>query len=438
MSSAAERRNDEAQGDYHDPARVRFEGLRAAATFGSVLRAGALTVSYAALIPHAYQLSQQLELELPAYAERAAIRQALGLKIRDEVLPIYSPRWLERVPSRLMLARRTGCFGVPLSTGKPIVYWDLKAGLSRLCPDDAREEAMRLRRRVQPKLEELQASGHQLTYAVFTMPNFAPGKLRNGMEAIYRRFKALLKARNSFGEPMFPEIKGALCVLEAPLGRARDWNVHLNVILVTRGFLNWGTLQNRWHWNVDLRKLSSAPGAIGGALTELIKYAVAATVAKSQKKAEDYSRARAASATEASAVAAPTQEPGAKVRSAGLASNRAQGEPLPYAPPMLEWSARELAEWLEAFHGFRRTRSYGELYGLQDPDPEDLGPIAWLGTVRLVGGVYVHRLHLLDSIPGDKSAPFDALRAWEMYRRRFRPPDITGLEGPIEIPELSA
>lgn len=411
MSSALARRVEESAleellDERLDALQGRLEAIADSRVFGSVLQdeLGA-TRSYASLMPEAFKLEEQLELDLPGYSQRAAIRQALSKKIEREVLPIYSPRWLEGVPMKLRTARRTGCFGISLATNKSIVFWDLKAGLSRLCPDDAREEAMRLRRRVQKPLEELQAAGHQLTYAVFTMPNFMAGKLREGMEAIFRRFKNLLRARRPDGELVFPQIKGALTVLEAPLGAARDWNVHLNVILATQGFLDWKALRAAWHWNVELRRLPSAPGAIGGALTELIKYAVAATVAKSEEHAN---RRR-------QFVNGDNYEE----------KNTANQERTYFAPPMLEWTPRELAEWLEAMHGFRRTRSYGVLYGLKEPEAEEVGPIAWLGTVRLEPGGYVHRLALLDSIPEDKSQPGATRRdAWAAFLRRVRPPPI--------------
>lgn len=383
----------------------RHQAIADSRVFGETLKddAGA-TRSYASLIPEAFALEEQLELELPGYSQRAAIRLALSRKIEHEVLPIFSPRWLEGVPMKLRTARRTGCFGISLSTQKSIVFWDLKAGLSRLCPDDAREEAMRLRRRVQKPLEELQGAGHQLTYAVFTLPNFAAGKLREGMRTIYERFKALLRARRPDGELVFPQIKGALTVLEAPLGAGRDWNVHLNVILVTRGFLDWKALRERWHWNVELRRLPSAPGAIGAALTELIKYAVAATVAKSEEHA-DRRRNHANHANDAAELEERWRRP--------------------VAPPMLEWTPRELAEWLDAMHGFRRTRTYGVLYGLETPEAEELGPIAWLGTVRLEAAGYRYAVALLDSIPEDKSQPGATRRdAWAAFLRRVRPPPI--------------
>src|SRR5205807_7690159 len=122
----------------------------------------------------------QLERKgLPKYTERARIRLAVADTIEREVLPIATERWLERHPMRLRLARRTGSYAVNVKTGRLHPLWEQKAGLSRLCPDDAREEAQRFSRRVQPTLEEwvTRSRQHRLTYAVFTQPNSAPGKL---------------------------------------------------------------------------------------------------------------------------------------------------------------------------------------------------------------------------------------------------------------------
>jgi hypothetical protein len=387
MPSLAERieqtRADERLAAPFDLWQVRQDQVRSAGEFGSVYQ-DALDQrrrSYVSLIPDATRATAQLELDLPAYSERAEIRRRLADKIESEVLPSFCPRWLESYPEKLRSARRTGCFGVRRDTGRPIIYWDEKASLARVCPDDAREEAQRLKRRVLEPLQVAQASGAALDYAVFTTPNAKPGDLRRGMKAIYRRFRKVL--------PKFPQIKGALCVLEAPLGRSRDWNVHLNVIFVSRGFVNWGELRSAWHWNMEIRRLPKQPGAIAGALSELIKYAVAATVSKSEDHA--------------------ARSP---------------------APPMLDWTGPELTEWLCAMHGFRRTRTYGSLYRLPKPEP-DVGPVVWIGRVSFEHGRYVRHVPLLDSIPEDKSLHLSPLERFKKLCRQMHPPPNLTFRGPF-------
>lgn len=374
---------------------LRQQQIDDSAEFGAVFTDAAGEVhSFAAYAPTALEAQEQMELELSGYSQREMIRRKLAGRI-DQVGALEAREngidvWLEHLSTRLRNARQKGQFGVRLETGKPIVYWDDKAGLSRLCPDDAREEAMRLRRRVLPTLEALQDSGHQLTYAVLTTPNVGAGKLRDEMRAICLRLRRLLKAKDDDGARIFPQIKGALAVLEAPLGGARDWNVHLNVIFVTKGFFDWKALRHQWHWDVHLKLLPKGAGAVGAALTELIKYAVAATVTKS---AEHLVK---------------------------------QGRVPP--PPMLEWTPRELREWLYAMKGFRRTRAYGALYGLQKPEAEDVGPVVWLGRVEFQrrAGRYVCTLPLLSSIPEDKSSGRSGAERWLALIRSLQLDKVAG------------
>jgi hypothetical protein len=388
----------------------RWLDVQQSTEFGSVFtdRETGEVHSYAHWAPVAMEANQQLELELPGYSKNHVIRQRLAQKISDEVVPVarerrWGIRYNTRCAEQLQQARWSGAVGYSLSKGKNVVFWDTKAGLSRLCPDDAREEAQRLSKKVLGPLEELQASDHALHYAVFTTPNTGPGGLRKEMASICRRFRnSILKAKDADGSLIFPEIKGALCVLEAPLGSARDWNVHLNVILVVKGYLDYGKLRRIWHWDVEIQKLATGPGVVKGALTELIKYAVAATVAKSAEKA-------AAEAGDGSAEGADPE---------------ARRPP----PPMLEWTGAELFEWLMAMRGFRRTRTYGCLYRLKRPDPDDLGQIVWLGRIDNQGGGRGYRLSsaLLDSIPEDKSSGQSVIQRYISMIRGLALPGIRG------------
>lgn len=343
--------------------------------------------SYAHWAPTALEAHQQLELALPGLSVRQAIRLALADALEQRVLPLCRGKWVYNYIKRLRAARWRFTWGYSLAKGKTVMLWDEKAGLSRLCPDDAREEAQRLSRRVLGPLEALQASGHALHYCVFTTPNVAAGGLRQEMVRICKRFRSLiLKSGN------FPEVQGAVCVLEAPLGGARDWNVHLNVLLVVKGFLDYEKLRRHWWYNVHARKLAEAPGVVKGALTELIKYAVAATVAKSAEKA---------AAEEAGAARVPP-------------------------PPMLEWTGAELLEWLRAMRGFRRTRTYGCLFRLKKPEAEDLGQVIWLGTGHYDGREYRKRSALLDSITEDKSLGISGPAAYIAMLRGLALPGLAG------------
>lgn len=340
--------------------------------------------SYASLAPLALAQQDQLELELTGYSRREAIRRAVATKIRNEILPIAGDKWMQDIPDRLEDARQSGKTGIRLRDGKRVFCWDTKAGLARLCPDDAREEALRLRRRVMPTAQKLRDEGLRFLFCVLTIPNAGAGDLRRGMESAFDRLKAFLASKTNSGEKKFPEIRGALAVLEAPLGQSRDWNVHLNVILVVKGFLDFGKLRAQWHWHVGGCKwIAPAPGAFEAAMAELIKYPVVAMAEKSAAHAEEGSK----------------------------------------APPMLEWRPGELVEWLRAMRGFRRTRAYGALYGAKAPEAEDQGPIVWLWRVGLVAGRYVATSALLKSIPEDKSGGAPPLEA---LRRQLAPGGVRG------------
>jgi len=353
--------------------------------------------SYAHWAPTALQAQEQLEVALPGLSERHCTRQALADVFEQRALPEareqqLTVKYVLDVVERLRRARHTFTWGYSLAKGKSVVLWDEKAGLSRLCPDDAREETQRLARRVLGPLEAAQEDGCALHYLVLTSPNAAPGGLRKENVAICKRFRRLILQSGEF-----PEIKGALTVLEAPLGSNRDWNVHLNVILVTRGGMNlYERLRHKWRWNIGgARRLARGPGVVKGALCELIKYAATATVTKSQEKA-------------------------------AKAATLRDGTPRAPPPPMLEWTGAELLEWLRAMRGFRRTRTYGCLFRLKKPEPEDLGQVIWLGRGSHDGSRYRWDSVLLKSITEDKSL---GIVGPEAYVAMLRGLALGGLRG---------
>lgn len=93
---------------------------------------------------------------------------------------------------------------------------------------------------------------------------------------------------------------------------------------------------------------------------------------------------------------------------------------------MVEWRGMDALEYWRAHKGFRRTRTYGRLYGLPKPEKLDLSTVRWHGTVNWGGlekGFFL-RSPLLESIPGDKSSTIplkDRLR--EHLQRLFGDPD---------------
>lgn len=326
------------------------------------------------------QLIDQKRLPFDEEDYHDNVRKSVARFIEREVLPHVADPRLEKVPMQLREARQKGLVMYRPSDRKFITIWDTKAGIPLLCPDDAREEAMRVQRRYVPTLAAWRNDGKALHKIVLTVPNFAPGKLHEGMRAIFKRFnKIILKSGR------FPEIKGALVVLEAPLGETRDWNVHLNVILMCDGFLEYQKLRDLWLWTFNARRIrGDSVEDIEKELREIIKYPVQAMPSKSAEHAAGGSR----------------------------------------APALLDWTGGEFYEWWSAHQHFRRTRSYGLLYGLDKPEPESLEGFRAVGQVWHDGDRRRRSLTLLNSIPGDKSSG----ETWvERYRRAIQrllgPPD---------------
>lgn len=328
------------------------------------------------------QVDQQ-RLVFEAEDEHANVRMAVARYLETVVVPTI--RFDERVwklPRRLREARQTGTCMYRPSDQKWMTIWDTKAELPLLCPDDAREEAMRVQRRYVPAMAAWQQAepGRAIHKAVLTWENFRPGKLRQGMQLMFKAFKKLMKR--------FPQIKGSLVTLEAPLSQYRDWNVHLNVLLLCDGFLDYGTLAAAWHWQVEIRRVRPDPkseetyeGALERELREIVKYPVQCMPSKS--------------------------------------AAHAQRSP---APAMLDWTAPEWLEWWDAHQKFRRTRSYGVLFKLKDPEPESMEGFRSIGFVRHDGNRLIRQFPLLDLILGDKSSGKSATEAFRQLLYRLTGP----------------
>jgi hypothetical protein len=329
-------------------------------------------------------LVDQQRLEFDIEDSHANVRLAVARYLETTVTIASADPSIWKLSARLRAARQTGTLMYNPMAKKFITIWDDKAGLPLLCPDDAREEAMRVQRRYVPTLVDWRNNGKAVHKLVLTMPNYAAGSLREGMDTIFKRFRRLVLKSGRF-----PEIKGALVTLEAPLSEHRDWNVHLNVIVMCDGFLDYGKLRALWHWQVDAYRLRGSQEDVETALRELIKYPVQAMPSKSDGHARNGSR----------------------------------------APALTEWTAAEFIEWWDAHQRFRRTRTYGLLFGLDDPEPESLEGFVSIGFVCHDGTRLVRRLTLLDSIPGDKSSGTGALDRYRRAIERLHGPPDAAREG---------
>ncbi len=118
------------------------------------LKADGTRGNMADLIPQICEMNRQLDLKLPDMTRRALVRLHLAHAIESKVLPLTDDHWFHSLPERLRNARKDFCLGFRPADSRRRVAWENKAGLSRLCPDDARDDTARLSRRlVDPVLE---------------------------------------------------------------------------------------------------------------------------------------------------------------------------------------------------------------------------------------------------------------------------------------------
>jgi hypothetical protein len=328
----------------------------------------------------------QMEIALPKMNERAHARDQVADYLERVVMPNSWRRAELELANRLRESRQEYQRGV-LPNGRRLIRWDRKACLPLLCPDDAREEAMRLSRRVLPRMMELVGHGYTAHYLCATMPNVAAGELTKGMRSLYKRFNSLMRACKRKDRP-FP-IVGAVAVMEAPMGWRRDWHPHLNIIVVCDGFLDYKALRERWHWNIEMRKLEGNREALARTFRELIKYSCRAVPEKSQSKA-------------AAQVVADETKP----------------------PALIEWTAGEFLEWWRAHKRFRRSRTYRLLFGLPKPAKLEQTGVIWIARGWREAFGFRERCPLLESIPGDKSTPEATLNSWKVAMQKILgPPD---------------
>lgn len=331
-----------------------------------------------AQLEHMLEMVDQGRLEFDEDDQHANVRMQVARYLETVVLPEVADPRIHKIIGRLREARQNGTVMWHPERQKFFTIWDAKANLPLLCPDDAREEAMRVQRRYLPHMLEWRNNGKSIHKAVFTLPNFQPGELHKGMEQIFARLKGVRKH--------FPQIRGMLAVLEAPLSADRTWNVHLNVFLLCDGWIEYEDLRRHWHWQLDIYRVRGGEDELESVFRELIKYPLQAISAKSEAHSQGGTSA---------------------------------------APAMVEWTAAEWLEWWAAHQRFRRTRSYGVLYGIGDPEPESMDGAVAVGFAWRDGDRLRRRVTLLDLIPADNSS---GERLVERLRRELRrllgPPDL--------------
>lgn len=394
----------------------------------------------------------QIELELSDHERHANVRCQVGDRFTALARELNDPAYGE-VADKLYAARRTGVVQLDPQTGDYRKIWDNKAGEPLLCPDDAREAAMRFQRRLCDPVVECKRAGLRVYTGVLTIENAALGGLGRQCKKIWRALPRVLRARQAPRRArsdvpadhlrphrqhahraqrkcrrgripvrarvpgcarrraqqkrvdkkklpkLFP-IEGCLATLEAPLSASRTWHPHLNVIFITRGFFDWGAFNAAWGWWTKFRELEGTPDSVAAAMRELIKYAVRTVPEKSSAKAR-----AAAEEGDGAAISKP--------------------DPKAPGPALVEWTTPELVEWWQTMKGMRRTRTYGRLYGLNLADEDEEKHDRWItvGRLHYDGTRFRAWFPLLSSIPGDKS--IRDLRA----RREKYLADLTGPPG---------
>jgi hypothetical protein len=157
------------------------------------------------------------------------------------------------VASDLRECRHEAQFGFDLGGQRVPIHFDRHCGHVRLCPDEAREETMRLAERYIPQIL-LWLKGkrtRRLFFVVFTVRTVPEGELLKQKHFMFHRLQSRVFDRPVYsrlsdrkvvsrklqkGElPDWPQIKGALVCQEDPLSKDYQWHVHQNAFLLVDG-----------------------------------------------------------------------------------------------------------------------------------------------------------------------------------------------------------
>lgn len=315
---------------------------------------------------------------------------------------------------------------------KPVIAWDAKCGEVRLCPDEARAEQRRLVRRYKPAMKEwikARPTRRRIQKAVITWPNVPAGELAAMKRRMFKEHGALMKK--------FPVLRGALVSQEDPLSARGDWNIHLNVLYLVEGKFDWKDFRAAWHeqtahlfpasssdFQMDLQQLPRFDErALEKALIECIKYPVKHITEKPDRKKQqqdpdadpdqeqrDQDPPPDDDATRISSSCSKNEQAaagGIEVQGRGEIVDPGRPGAVEFAPAMVDWSKEQFMEWWSAGLRFRRTRSYGALFKIGDPErDQDLSEVRWRGRVwwdHRASAYAVERAGPVDLIQGDKS-----------------------------------
>jgi hypothetical protein len=259
------------------------------------------------------------ELDLEKKAALCDFEHRVSEKL-EEVADIHHMKLYE-LASEMKFCRRSGHIGV-LPDGGYQIAWRCKCGCGLFCPHESREETKRVDRKYhsQIKLFEQLSPFNQIHYAVLTIPNVPTGQLRQGMEFILQRFKAVFMTNE---HPAIDNIEGALSIIECPMSASGDWNIHLNVIFLMKCRPDYKLMRRCWGYDMEIDFVP--PKLISKTFREMVKYVLTGDAEKATNKSE---------------------------------SGQSK------APSFFDWPHEAILEYWDAYQGFRKLRSYGELYAI--------------------------------------------------------------------------
>jgi hypothetical protein len=275
----------------------------------------------------------------------------------------YDEYKLRSYVDKMPECRTDGVLGMR-ADGRPVIHWKKKCNCLRLCPDEARQDQVRVIKQYVAAILAGKRAGLRLYKIVLSPPNVPRGDLHEAKRDLFRQWRAVCRMMQH-KEVALQGIKGQLVIEEDPMGARGDWNVHLNIILLYDGWLDYTKFRELWPHQcdikseADMRKATIATLKKRGvdtseltdeeilvhAVKECVKYPVQAVSEKSQVHAD--------------------------AASGWVLDEYQDKDGKPTAPPMTDWPEPAAMEWWDANKAFRRVRSYGCLYDCKRPQISD-------------------------------------------------------------------
>jgi len=337
------------------------------------------------------------------YTKRRAIEKKTAQYIRHKVAPTGLMGNATEIADRLESCRNSGVLGFDISSGRKMVKWKEKCGLVKLCPDEARAEQKRLSRRYAPAVEAWldEKQRRQFQYAVFEPVNIPFGQLKAGIKAAYDELRLMLRHQS------MKAVKGCFTALEAPMSKdGKSWNVHINCMFLIDGHFDWKTIRAEYGQRIHFKSTQDM---------------IAATTRYLERRAEKTGEPVNMSRTQV--LLAAFRE--IIKYSSKHVSDKSEGGKTD-APAITDWQPEQFVEWYAAHKGLRRCRSYGVLYGIEEPEREPLN-IQWIGSMDYTSqngyAFTINRRPSIISLQGDKSTSSKQRDKRQMRLSDRPPPD---------------